>query len=98
MKPLTPLSFDMDAHIQVDMSMREFLYCSQTLDSSTPPSRRVRSGLTAICDLFQCSKAHAFKIAHSDWFKPALLPVVGRRILFDEVIALELAHSKKPAA
>ena len=72
-------------------------------EDTTPSSGKdIRKGLAGICDLFNCSQAMAFKIAHEEWFRPALLPVAGRRIIFDADVALELAHKLnyeiKPAA
>ena len=98
MKQLSALSLDMDAVVHVEMTAREYFQCSQLMNSSSPPERRIRSGLASLSELFQCSIAQAHKIAHSEWFKPALLPVAGRRIVYDETIAVELAKKIEPAA
>lgn len=48
-------------------------------------------GLKGIEQLFCCSTTTAWRIKNSEWIKPAISQV-GRKIVVDADLALELAH------
>lgn len=95
MKQVQPLNGINDEHIIVEMTIQEYLEYKQ-LKSDKKFKVNVGKGLSDLMEMFKCSKATAFKIAHSDWFEPALIFRQGKLMNFDKDLALELAkeHSK----
>ena len=89
MKQLSPLSTDPNGTVQVEMTTMEFLEILQSKQKKPKPN--VAKGLNGIMDIFKCSKSTAFKIAHSEWFKPAILYRDGKFICFDVDQARRLA-------
>ena len=89
--------------IRVVLPLQQYIdYLNYVKGSEQPTTRRERRilrGLAGICELFQCSQAQAFKIAHAEWFQPAVVKM-GRMMVFDADLAWELAHNQniKPAA
>ena len=73
------------------MTIEEFLSIRQR---DTQAERNVGKGLGELMTMFKCSKATAFKIAHSDWFKPALMLKEGKIIVFDKEVAYSLAKNR----
>ena len=53
--------------------------------------RNLVYGLKGIEQLFNCSTTTAWRIKNSEWIKPAISQV-GRKIVVDADLALELAH------
>lgn len=103
MKQIKPLTSDPDNTVIVEMLPREYLAFLDFMGQPKRPAVQTGKGLKGIMELFHCSKSKAYEIAHAEWFQPAVIPVLGRTILFDEVVALELAHNQgnlniKPAA
>ena len=73
--------------ITVEMTLEEYMaICDQKNE------RNVGRGLNDLMDMFKCSKATAFKISHSDWFRPAIILRRGKVLSFDKDIALKLAQ------
>lgn len=99
MKQITPLSADTGRTVMVEMTSDEYLAFVQGEQQRQRQAPRVLRGLDGIRQLFQCSTAQAFKIAHSDWFQPARVQL-GKLILFDADLAWSLAQAQskeKPA-
>ncbi len=91
----TPLTGIDDQRIQVSMSMEEFI----ALRSRTArKERNLGKGLNGIMELLGCSKSKAYHIAHSDWFKPAIVYKERRFLSFDKDIAEELARKQSMAS
>lgn len=85
MKQITPLTSTSDT-MMVEMTIEEYMRFVQA-----PKQKNIKKGLAGIREVFQCSPAQAFKIAHSEWFKPSIVKM-GRLLLFDADLAWELAH------
>lgn len=64
----------------------------QGIQSTPPPTKRYVYGLRGICDLFQCSHAHAQKLKDGV-LKPAIKQV-GRKIIVDVDAAMALLDKK----
>ena len=95
MTQITPFTSDPEQMIQVSMTQDEFLdFRFRTNEKKKP---RTLKGLQGIMDLFQCSRAQAFKIAHEPWFAAARVQF-GRHIVFDADKAWELAQANSYTA
>ena len=99
MTQITPLTDDEDEIILVKMTHSEYVAYTAAKKAKT---RHTMKGLAGIRQLFHCSQAQAFKIAHADWFQPAVVRM-GRLLVFDADRAWDLAQKAqadviKPAA
>lgn len=86
MQQITPTSSNSET-IMVEMTIDEFIAFKKE-----PVKKTIKKGLAGIREVFQCSNAQAFKIAHSAWFQPCIVKM-GKLILFDANQAWELAKS-----
>mgnify|MGYP003311215991 CR=1 FL=1 len=90
MQQISPIHVD-DKNSEILVSMRAEEYLEFRAAKSGPKKKNVKKGLAGIRELFRCSQAQAFKIAHSDWFQPAKVQI-GKFIAFDADLAWELAQ------
>lgn len=87
MNQLTPAN-SKSGTIMVEMTIEEFIAYRKE-----PSKKTIKKGLAGIREVFQCSPAQAFKIAHSAWFQPCIVKM-GKLILFDADMAWDLAKKK----
>ncbi len=64
----------------------------QGVQSAQQPTKRYVYGLRGICELFQCSHAHAQKL--KDGILRPAIKQVGRKIIVDAYMALELLEKR----
>lgn len=85
--------FTNPAIVTVQMSIEEYMereaQKAQRQEAVKP--RNLVYGLKGIEQLFNCSTTTAWRIKNSEWIKPAISQV-GRKIVVDADLALELAH------
>ena len=81
------------AIVTVQMTVEEYLEreTQKTQQQEPAKSRNYVYGLKGIEQLFNCSTTTAWRIKNSEWIKPAISQV-GRKIVVDADLALELAH------
>ena len=81
------------AIVTVQMTVEEYLEreAQKTQQQEPAKSRNLVYGLKGIEQLFNCSTTTAWRIKNSEWIKPAISQV-GRKIVVDADLALELAH------
>ena len=81
------------AIITVQMTVEEYLEreAQKTQQQEPAKSRNLVYGLKGIQQLFDCKTTTAWRIKNSEWIKPAITQV-GRKIVVDADLALELAH------
>ena len=79
--------------VTVQMTVEEYLEreAQKTQQQEPAKSRNYVYGLKGIEQLFNCSTTTAWRIKNSEWIKPAISQV-GRKIVVDADLALELAH------
>lgn len=85
-----PLTTNPKEPVHVVMSLDEYIALIKGEQPRKPP--RIAKGLAGICEVFNCSRAHAFKIAHEPWFQEARLQI-SKQIIFDADKAWDLAHA-----
>ena len=79
--------------VTVQMTFEEFME-REAMKNKNEEAAKPRSyvyGLKGIEQLFNCSTTTAWRIKNSEWIKPAISQV-GRKIVVDADLALELAH------
>ena len=79
--------------VTVQMTVEEFME-REAMKNKKEEAAKPRNyvyGLKGIEQLFNCSTTTAWRIKNSDWLKPAVTQV-GRKIVVDADLALELAH------
>lgn len=64
----------------------------QGVQSAQQPTKRYVYGLRGICELFQCSHAHAQKL--KDGILRPAIKQVGRKIIVDADMAMELLEKR----
>ena len=81
------------AIVTVQMTVEEYLEreAQKTQQQEPEKSRNLVYGLKGIQQLFDCKTTTAWRIKNSEWIKPAITQV-GRKIVVDADLALELAH------
>jgi hypothetical protein len=81
------------AIVTVQMTVEEYLEreAQKTQQQEPAKSRNLVYGLKGIQQLFDCKTTTAWRIKNSEWIKPAITQV-GRKIVVDADLALELAH------
>ena len=81
------------AIVTVQMTVEEYLEreAQKTQQQDPAKSRNLVYGLKGIQQLFDCKTTTAWRIKNSEWIKPAITQV-GRKIVVDADLALELAH------
>ena len=81
------------AIVTVQMTVEEYLEreAQKTHQQEPAKSRNLVYGLKGIQQLFDCKTTTAWRIKNSEWIKPAITQV-GRKIVVDADLALELAH------
>ena len=81
------------AIVTVQMTVEEYLEreAQKTQQPEPAKSRNLVYGLKGIQQLFDCKTTTAWRIKNSEWIKPAITQV-GRKIVVDADLALELAH------
>ena len=81
------------AIVTVQMTVEEYLEreAQKTQQQEPAKSRNLVYGLKGIQQLFDCKTTTAWRIKNSEWIKPAISQV-GRKIVVDADLALELAH------
>ncbi|MBR5300998.1 MAG: DUF3853 family protein [Bacteroidales bacterium] len=81
------------AIVTVQMTVEEYLEreAQKTQQQEPAKSRNLVYGLKGIQHLFDCKTTTAWRIKNSEWIKPAITQV-GRKIVVDADLALELAH------
>ena len=81
------------AVITFQMTLEEYMEreAQKTQQQESAKSRNYVYGLKGIEQLFNCSTTTAWRIKNSEWIKPAISQV-GRKIVVDADLALELAH------
>ena len=81
------------AMVTLQMTIEEYMereaQKAQQQEAAKP--RNLVYGLKGIEQLFNCSTTTAWRIKNSEWIKPAISQV-GRKIVVDADLALELAH------
>ena len=79
--------------VTVQMTFEEYLEreAQKTQQQEPEKSRNLVYGLKGIQQLFDCKTTTAWRIKNSEWIKPAITQV-GRKIVVDADLALELAH------
>ena len=81
------------AMVTLQMTIEEYMereaQKAQQQEAAKPRNRVY--GLKGIEQLFNCSTTTAWRIKNSEWIKPAISQV-GRKIVVDADLALELAH------
>lgn len=84
----TPAIVTLQMTIDEYMEMRE----KKELKEASARPRNLVYGLEGIKLLFGCSTTTAWRIKNSDWIRPAITQV-GRKIVVDADLALELANA-----
>ena len=81
------------AMVTLQMTIEEYMEREAQKNQQQEPakSRNYVYGLKGIEQLFNCSTTTAWRIKNSEWIKPAISQV-GRKIVVDADLALELAH------
>lgn len=81
------------AIVTVQMTVEEYLEreAQKTQQQEPAKPRNLVYGLKGIQQLFDCKTTTAWRIKNSEWIKPAITQV-GRKIVVDADLALELAH------
>ena len=81
------------AMVTLQMTIEEYMEreAQKTQQQEPAKSRNYVYGLKGIEQLFNCSTTTAWRIKNSEWIKPAISQV-GRKIVVDADLALELAH------
>ena len=81
------------AMVTLQMTIEEYMEreAQKTQQQGPAKSRNLVYGLKGIQQLFDCKTTTAWRIKNSDWIKPAITQV-GRKIVVDADLALELAH------
>lgn len=81
------------AYVTVQMSVEEYLEREARMnqEQEAVKPRNLVYGLEGIKQLFCCSTTTAWRIKNSEWIKPAISQI-GRKIVVDADLALELAH------
>lgn len=82
------------AVVTLQMTIDEYLEMkeSRELKETSSRSRNLVYGLEGIKQLFGCSTTTAWRIKNSEWIRPAITQV-GRKIVVDADLALELANA-----
>ena len=82
-----------NAMVTVQMTVEEYLEMKSRQDAKEVISKQKNLvyGLEGIKTLFGCSTTTAWRIKNSEWIRPAISQV-GRKIIVDADLALELAH------
>ena len=84
----TPAIVTLQMTIDEYMEIRE----KKELKEASVRPRNLVYGLEGIKQLFCCSTTTAWRIKNSDWIRPAITQV-GRKIVVDADLALELANA-----
>ncbi|MBQ6687924.1 MAG: DUF3853 family protein [Bacteroidales bacterium] len=81
------------AMVTLQMTIEEYMEreAMRTQQQEAAKLRNYVYGLKGIEQLFHCSTTTAWRIKNSEWIKPAISQV-GRKIVVDADLALELAH------
>ena len=81
------------AMVTLQMTIEEYMEreAQKAQQQEAAKSRNYVYGLKGIEQLFNCSTTTAWRIKNSEWIKPAISQV-GRKIVVDADLALELAH------
>lgn len=79
--------------VTLQMTIEEYMEreAMRTQQQEAAKLRNYVYGLKGIEQLFHCSTTTAWRIKNSEWIKPAISQV-GRKIVVDADLALELAH------
>lgn len=91
MEQQKPLEME-DDYIVVKMTIEEYIAYK---NRKKEQKRRIGKGLDGIAEVFGCSKSHAFKISHQDWFQPAIVMKSGKFLSFDIDMAESLAKQNQ---
>ena len=81
------------AMVTLQMTIEEYMEreAQKAQQQEAVKPRNLVYGLKGIEQLFNCSTTTAWRIKNSEWIKPAISQV-GRKIVVDADLALELAH------
>ena len=81
------------AMVTLQMTIEEYMEreAQKAQQQEAAKSRNYVYGLKGIEQLFNCSTTTAWRIKNSEWIKSAISQV-GRKIVVDADLALELAH------
>ena len=79
--------------VTLQMTIEEYMEreAQKAQQQEAAKSRNYVYGLKGIEQLFNCSTTTAWRIKNSEWIKSAISQV-GRKIVVDADLALELAH------